>query len=88
MRIMGEAKLAINNLYIRISRKSTKSNDADDSPGQSTALPSGKSEGLQEIASSQHEDKSMTEKLHAIQDRLLDLQLVVHKVEQYTRDKK
>lgn len=85
MRIMGEAKLAINNLYIRISRKTTKSNDSDDLPGPSLTLPAGKSEGLQEMASSQHEDKNMTEKLHAIQDRLLDLQLVVHKVEQYKK---
>ena len=85
MRIMGEAKLAINNLYIRISRKTTKSNASD---GPSSTLPAGKYEGLQEMASLQHEEKNMTEKLHAIQDRLLDLQVVVHKVEQYTRDKK
>jgi hypothetical protein len=85
MRTLGEAKLAINNLYIRISRKSVKSNDSEEQG--STQHINKSNEGPQETASLQHE-QTMTEKLHAIQDRLLDLQLVVHKVELLSRDKK
>jgi hypothetical protein len=86
MRTLGEAKLAINNLYIRISRKSVKSNDSEEQG--STQHINKSNEGPQETTSLQHSEQTMTEKLHAIQDRLLDLQLVVHKVEQLSRDKK
>ena len=94
---MGEAKLAINNLYNRISgRSKTHENDLKSSnanngiPSQNTAVSKSPAPGLEvtaEPAPANSKDavqeRSMAEKLHAIQNRLLDLSHVATKVEQF-----
>ena len=94
MRILGEAKLAINNLYNRVSKKVEantsllNASNAMNTLLNSTQNPSNtlqkeKGEEIQreELISSQKE-KTLSEKLHAIQDRIIDLQLVIAKVDQ------
>jgi hypothetical protein len=96
MRTLGEAKLAINNLYNRITGKSKNSDLEAERPNNEKYVTSTNN------ASSKHQepqaaieaatqvplntvvvdDKSVADKLHAIQDRLIDLQIVASKVEQ------
>jgi hypothetical protein len=91
---MGEAKLAINNLYNRISGKSSEATLVEGEKNQSTIPPLKSTSNNPEttavdvvIINNTHE-RSMAEKLHAIQDRLLDLQLVAMKVEQFMAKEK
>ena len=96
MRTLGEAKLAISNLYNRITGK-TKSSD----PETSTEKTEKHSNSFNNTTNSRHQeysvtnegssqplanahvdDKSVADKLHSIQDRLIDLQIVATKVEQ------
>jgi hypothetical protein len=95
MRTLGEAKLAINNLYNRITNKSKvtenepeKVHDKHATSNATTLKHSEHSSIPVEPISPQQvavaDDKTVVEKLHAIQDRLLDLQIVVSKVEQFT----
>ena len=86
MRILGEAKLAINNLYNRISGNREETPHADAEKEQTSIQPKAANtaeiqEGDTNLKSNALE-KTIAGKLRAIQDRIVDLQLVALKAEQ------
>lgn len=87
---MGEAKLAINNLFSRISGKN-RGDDSDMKPNNSSGPmvsknpsdPSAPSDQAAVKSDSTNAERTIADKLNAIQNRIMDMSAVVQKVEQF-----
>jgi hypothetical protein len=88
---MGEAKLAINNLYSRISGKDKGREESDIKPNPSNPIgikltPSDLSAPADQPGSkndASNSERTISDKLNAIQNRIMDMSAVVQKVEQF-----
>ena len=96
---MGEAKLAINNLFNRISGKGQNKTEDDmknttviTSPSIIVKISTADAAASSEIQAgkndSNNSERSISEKLNAIQDRIMDMSAVVQKVEQFMAKEK
>lgn len=88
---MGEAKLAINNLFSRISGKSRGGEDSEMKPNNPSGPVASKNPSDTSVPSDQvavkndstNIEKTISDKLNAIQNRIMDMSAVVQKVEQF-----
>ena len=90
---MGEAKLAINNLFNRINGKSKARSDESDSKIAPSSNPVAAKILLADTVSNSdpvtvrtgpaNTERNISEKLNVIQDTIIDMSAVVQKVEQF-----
>lgn len=86
MRIMGEAKLAINNLFSRISGKEKNREDSEiksNNPTNPINVKLTPSDLSAPTDTSTNTERTVADKLNAIQNRIMDMSAVVQKVEQF-----